>query len=406
MANEYRDALQAAQRRIDSLERELEIARFGAARPPPSVAWIWLALPVVFVVGLFGLAFLTMRGRATEPVSVPAPLVEPLPTVTVPVSYGVTFYTGTNSRPQLVDVDGDGKKELVSLFWGKSDDLPLHVGVLDRETLAVKWMSGPLPSQWSGRHTHMAIVGTRVVVTDSRETVHVFDLSSGKVDRTVPFAGGAVGACANGTSKVEVGLAVDWNNWKFLDVDSGKVREGKKGETSPCIEQYVACGPKTDPAVRCTENDPSAQARAKTPGFTTYGTSEVLGDARLVPGTVKRTGKDEEMLLVLDRKKAYRWEAPTILDGDSLHLGGRTEVRLTPKSVVTLYQTNRGDFRLASRDVVTGKEVWSRKPSEAKEGSYMGDFFVEDEDIFFFVDHGIHIVDLDTGRERKVLTWL
>jgi len=407
MANEYRDALQAAQRRIDRLERELEIARFGVARPPPSFAWIWLVLPVVFVVGLFGLAFLTMRSRASEPVSMPAPTVEPLP-MALPVSYGVTFYTGSNSRPRLVDVDGDGKKEIVSLFWGKADDLPLHVGVLDRATFAVKWMSGPFPSQWSGRHTHMAIVGAHVVVTDSRETVHVLELGSGKVVHTVPFAGGAVGACAIAASTVDVGLEVEWNKWKLLDVEKGTLREAKKGERPACIEPYVTCSAKSEPSVRCNENDPSAQARSKTPGFTTYGSTEVLGDARLVSGTVKRPGgKDDEALLVLDRKtKAYRWEAKAILDGDSLHLGGRTEVRLTPKSVVTFYQTSRGDFRLAARDVATGKEAWSTKAADAKEGSYTGEFFVEDGEIFFFVDHAIHVVELDTGRERKVLTWL
>jgi hypothetical protein len=408
MANEYRDALQAAQRRIDSLERELEIARFGVARPPPSVAWIWLALPVVFVLGLFGLAFLTMRGRVTEPVSVPAPFVEPLPTVTAPVSYGVTFYNGNNSRLQLVDVDGDGKKELVSLFWGKAVDLPLHVGVLDRETLAVKWMSGPFPSQWSGRHTHMAIVGAHVVVTDSRETVHVLELGSGKVVHTLPLAGGAVRACAISASSVDVGLEVEWNKWSVLDVEKGTLREAKKGEIRGCIGQYVTCSAKSDASRLCTEHDPSAQARSLRTGFTTDGTTEVLGDTRLVSGAVQRpNGKDEAALLVLDRKtKAYRWEAPTILDGDSLHLGGHTKVWLTPNSVVTFYQTSGGDFRLATRDVATGKEVWSTKLVDAKEGSYTGEFFVEDGEIFFFIDHRLHIVDLAMGRERKVVTWL
>lgn len=408
MGNEYRDALQAAQRRIEVLERELELARSGIVRPAVSYAWVWLAVPLCFVMGLGALSFLVVRSRGAE-ASAPEPLLEPTPApVTPPLSYGVTFYTGSGSRPQLVDVDGDGRKEIVSLFWGKGEERPLHVGVLDRDTLAVKWMRGPYPSQWSGAHTHLEIVGSRVVVTDSRETIHVLDLKSGETLQTIPLPGGARAACALSGSQTEVALQIDWEKWQVVDVTAGSLRAPKKGEDVSCKSPYQPCDAKTPANSLCIDDDPLARTRAKTPGFSTYSSSEVLGDTRFVTGQTKaKDGSSSEILLVLDRKtKARRWESPSILEGDTLHIGGHTNHSLTASSVVSFYQTSLGEFRLVARDTHTGNETWKTKVSGAQEGSYAGNLFIEDGDVFLFVDHGLHIVDLETGRERRTVTWL
>lgn len=408
MGNEYRDALSAAQRRIDSLEKELALARAGVV-PQSSNVWVFAVLGAValgMVIAVVGAGVVGARRamvEAPEPVAAPA-VVAPITTT----HHGVTLYTGSGHRFELVDVDGDGKKEIVSLFWSSVEDSPLHVGVLDRATFAVKWMKGPFPSQWSGVHTHMEIVGSKVVVTDSREKVHVFELATGNEVHVAPFVGGTRALCKLPGSTSSVGLQLEGGGWRILELDTFSMRDAKKGETPICASPLPSCSDKDRATADkpCRVYDAAAAKRAKTPGFHSYLGADTLGATMLLQGQIGPDTKALDALLVLDRKTlAHKWEAPAVIQGDELHLGGHTEHALTTSSVLSFYQTRRGDFRLVSRAVDDGKETWSIVVPQAKEGSYATDFFVEDGEIFLFVDHGLHAVDVESGHHRSAPVW-
>lgn len=413
MENEYRDTLAAAQRRIEQLETELQLARQGIVPPKPNRGPAFSG----FVAVLVGVTSLAACGGVVESVRlrlVGRPRPTPVSVTSVPAStvHGVTFYTAGDSHPELVDVDGDGTKEIVSLFWGGAQDRPLHVGALDRNTLKAKWMAGPYPSQWSGPHTHLAITGSRLVVTDSREAIHVLDLKTGEETLTAPLPGGATGTCVPNVNEADVILQTDWNKWKVLDAQHGEFRELKKAEYTQCTtKKYdaTACSATSVHSRVCIEYDKTAHGRSQTPGFQGYGGTTLLGDARMVQGRVElpNGAPPADALLVLDRTtKARRWEQRALRDGDLLHIGGNVHNTLTESSVITEYQMYGGGYRLFARDVVTGKEKWAVKVSNAAEGSYLGQTFVEGGEIFMFIDHTLHIFELETGKERASTTWL
>jgi len=406
MGNEYRDALSAAQRRIDTLEKELELARAGIPAPPSGQGWVGgLIAASVLTVLLVGVFVGLVRARRAVEAPEPVPVAAVAPAVVT--HYGVSFYTGGTSRPHLVDVDGDGKKEIVSLFWSSAEDTPLHVGVLDRETFAVRWMRGPFPSQWSGQHTHMELVGRRAIVTDSREKLHVFDLGSGEEVHTADIAGGARDVCKlPGTDAVALARAN--GGFRVLSLADFSMRDATKADHPQCTTRYTSCDEKDKTSAEpCSLWAPNAQKRAKNAAFRSSGTAQAVADTMLVEGKLGAQGEaSDAAFLALDRKTlAYKWEAKVIVEGDLLHLGGQPQSVLTPQAVVTLYQTRRGVFRLVARAMADGKESWSIVVPQAKEGTYAGDFYAEDGEVFLFVDHALHVFDVATGKERRAATW-
>jgi hypothetical protein len=191
--------------------------------------------------------------------------------------YGVNFYPG-HERLTLRDVDADGQKEIVSLFWesGGQDDRKLHAGVIDRKTYEVRWMKGPYPSQWFGPHTHMGVVGGRMVVTDSRESLHVLNVASGEAERTLTNVGSIVRLRELQGSESEIGLVQSGYpvRWQVLNVATGALREPKKSDEVDL---------KVGPDQLANDYDATASRRAKLKTFSTYGSSQLLGSARLQP---------------------------------------------------------------------------------------------------------------------------
>lgn len=409
MGNEYRDALSAAQRRIDSLEKELELARAGIARPPPSYGLGVMVVGVAVMAVVFvGAVIAGIRSGHEAPEVAPAPAAA-VPAPAVVEHYGVSFYTGAGSRPHLVDIDGDGKKEIVSLFWSSSDDAPLRVGAVDRETFAVKWMRGSFPSQWSGAHTHLAIAGGYAVVTDSREKVHLVDLKTGVEVHTADLAGGTRAVCHVRGAPDLVALQRASGSFKILELGAGfAMRDAKKTEEPACTSGWVSCDDKPAPSAdkACRTYQPAASKYAKMKGFQSYGVGQALGDKLVVEGKIGPDADQRGALLAVDRKSlAYLWDAEDVVDGEKLHLGGHVEHELAAGRVLSFYQTSRGDFRLLARALDDGKTGWSIIVPQGKEGTYAGDFFVEDGEAFLFLDHGLVVVDASNGDVRRAPIW-
>jgi hypothetical protein len=72
----------------------------------------------------------------------------------------LAFYTQASVLPTLVDVDHDGVRDIVGLFWSAtSQGAQLYVAAIDGTTT---WRAGPYESQWNSSRTHLVVVGDRV----------------------------------------------------------------------------------------------------------------------------------------------------------------------------------------------------------------------------------------------------
>ncbi len=400
---EYRDELSAAQERIASLERENGLLRAGVDPGKTSFPWAWVLLPLLVVTSFSVAAFAIVRARTQAPPapSDSLPIVEP----TYPVTHNMYFYTGGDSGPTVLDVDGDGRKEIVSLLWGGSSDKSLYVAALDRETFAEKWVAGPYASQWNGDHTHLVLTGKHAVLSDSRATLHVLDLADGKEVQSTLFLAGARFACATSDGqRVKVAPDLGGESARVLDPETGALGPLPKGEGADCWTK--TCDEK-HPKDGCLSYDPRAGQKSKLKGFSSY-TAQLAGPVRLAPGTVERKGEPGyASLLAVDKKTgAFAWETPELVDGDKLHLAGRIDRKTTAELVISFYQRVEGDFRIVARKTSDGSEAFRLTLSQAVEGSYVGSLDVQDGELFVFVDHTLHVVDLTSGQERKVVSTL
>lgn len=408
MGDEYRSALSAAQHRIDVLERELQTARANMPPPPKGTpAWVTLLATFgglgvgLFVLGIGALVVSTVTtpryvsSAPTDDPPAPAPEYKPL--------LGASWYTGMNEGPQvLVDVNGDGKKDVVSLFWRAPEDTALYVAAVDRETLESIWTAGPYPSQWSGPHTHLVVTADHVLVTDSREKLHVLDVKTGNSVLDLPFAGGARSACALATKPGLIRLDRSYDEIEILDPATGLIRPAPHHQGYECVDERVECK-HAQPHQRCIVEDSTATARAKVRGFSAYYSSIVQDDLRYTEGSVLLgKGQHAPWLMMSDAKgRDVLWTSPAVREDETSHIAGRVSSELTEKAVITFYQRSTGDFRLLARANTNGAALWSTTVTGTSEGSF-AELYVRDGEIFVYADHRMHVYDLDDGSERRV----
>jgi len=388
------------------LEREVEIARAGRPLEPKGTpGWViffaWLggfgASGMVLVFGMLAIGSVSGRS-ADDPSAGRGHELLPTPSPTI----GASWYIASSEGPQVAaDLNGDGKKDLVGLFWRAPEDTPLYVAAVDRVSLEPIWVAGPYPSQWAGPHTHLAVTDRHVVVADSRETLHVLDLRSGALLADVPHPGGSNQLCARLENPSQLLLTHDDGSYLLLDPATQTLRKLEGGESTACWGERVDC--KFGGVMACMQVDRAVAARSKLKDFHSYG-SVRSNDTLLATGGRKIPELEErEPWLVVSNAtaKTLRWTSSSVLPGDTLHLATRVDDQLTPKAVVSFYQRNTGEFRLVARALGNGAVSWRTSVEAAKEGS-IARLFVLDGDVFVFADQRMHAYDLETGAELQV----
>lgn len=403
--SEYRDDLAAARWKVERLERELAEARKPLQSRTHPVVWVLMGVVGTFTVeaGLVGLAALVAARRSVEaPEPIPAPAtVEPAP---IKKTLGAHWYPQNGVGPTLVDVNGDGRPDVVGLAWRTGhDEAAVHAVALDGDTLDLLWASTPFPSQWQSERTHLQVTGGHVVVSDSRETLHVLDLATGLETRTTHYPLGPRDVCPLDAKHVLVRSGWEEKSLESFDVTTGALEPPPKG--AHCwYRAQEACAPKQSTA--CVGEDrtfPHAAGEELVGGTTWHEGDDRVSLASRIDG--KRSVEHLVGWSATEPKKA-RWEAPLVRPGDTAH-ASRTYFAVQGGNAFGLYQlsTDTGPFQLVARDVKSGELAWKAALPSAAEGTYVSSMTAKEGRVYVVANSNLVVFDGKTGALVKTVSW-
>lgn len=398
MGREYRDELRSAHERIARLEEEL--ARERAPKAPRDRGWlVGLAIGGFLLVAFFGaFAFVFVRAwSAPHPIAAPV-TVAPVETSVPKVS---ARYYAQREMPLRADVDGDGKKELVGLFWsGTSQQEPLWVAALDPVTFEPKWATGPYRAQWAGTRTHLALAGEFVLLSDSQETLHVLALADGKELSHESLPGGVTQMCPSleGANhvRVRVGDGIAPADVRIFDVKSRALTKAR--DDLPCGGFVPTCDDRNQDVCEGRGRGELPPPAERTDAF---GTIFGSGERRVAIGY----DRDGALPMIGWRRgaKSLDWRsADVVLTGDVRHFGA-VRNKVGHGRLASLYQLKSGPFRLVVRDMETGKELGKAMVPRSMEGSYLDAFGVDGDDVIVAIDQALVVFDARDGSLRRDL---
>jgi hypothetical protein len=396
--SEYRDELESAHQRIAQLEEALR----GRPLPPPRsaspliVAGMVMGVVMTCVIGAGLSLLIAMRGseRPEEP-----PIVEPTPVAAVPQRLYASWYPQYDVAPTVVDVDGDGQKDLVGLFWKGSEDHALWAAALDGKTFALKWAAGPFPSQWASDHTHLVVSGDSVVISDTQNHVRVLSLAKGEVKQDVVAEHGVNALCVDGDKIVaELDLPLTPGSTE----PRGRIVDVKQGMLTTAVALPATCGRGRYDSCDPQKPEPGCQQWGRPTGMPRDASAPKLdiarayfdGATRVAIGETPAQG--EYLVGFTQGAKAIAWKQPVVVEGDAIHFGG-VHYALHGGRMFGLYQTTQGPYRLVVRDAATGELVASPAVPNTHEGSHLTTFRVTDDYVFVVTGQTVHVFDPKTG---------
>lgn len=304
-----------------------------------------------------------MSRREVIVLAPPAPLPPRIPAGVLALRTGPAF---RDRGPALVDIDGDGAKDLVALAWRHGQDaLPLHVVAFDRKTFAVRWRAGPYPSAWRSSLVRLDITAPSVQVRDGRGTVHVLDLKTGR----------------------ELSARAD---------EPGGVRETNANEDGCRADGTGVCTTEADPALL-----PKAAGAFRTPHV--YLRDYTTDGDRFTHVSVSgpRGGFIEHAVLWDVGARKPRWNVPLVPAPQvekRVNVSPNAWTALAHGRVLHLYQPTGGLFRIAGRDVKTGALIFDSPVPGLVDGSLIGAFTAEAEDAFIVANESLVVIDGRTGQ--------
>ena len=410
--SEYRNDLDAAHRRIAIFEEALGIR---PRRHSPRIARSLTALVIALTgVGFFIAVFGAVTGRcgpmkASETPTVATSYAAPQPARGVE-RLGASWYTQGGSVPTMVDVDGDGTKDLVGLFWkSNQDEMPLYAAAIDGATFAIKWSAGPYRSQWASTRTHFAVVGKKMVLTDTRDRVITLDLATGAEVAVDVIAGGASDVCAlaDGTPRVllRTPLYGAGERDRVLDVERDAFVP-LVGHPS-CAARYESCSDAKD-GRPCQQWGAFAGAPKEAVTSSAFYVTHTLHDGAVAVAlgnpTTQPTGHVEPRAVAFNKgsSKTIAWKGSLLVEGDEIHYG-IAQSELHDGNLVTFYQAKSGPFKLVSRSALTGTQRWSATIPNSAEGSYAAAFAFDGNRVLVVMNHTIHVFDAETGAHLAAL---
>ncbi len=335
---EYRDDLAAAQARIAVLEGMVE-ATAAPRSPAQPASGTGVARAILLVAGTLVFAYLVALGPGLFSTPARSELTNPS-----------SEYSMTSELPTLLDVDGDGTRDVVTLLWRLTPEgTQLYVAAIDGKTFRPQWMAGPYPNQMQDSRTHLVVAGTKVIVTDTEENLRVLDLDTGH----------------------------QISNWK-IDGKLTEVCAFRDGGTPGAIVRTTSHGREGKSArFFMAEHDMFGDL----PAGASCPTRSLLRDSAIHDGA-----------------------RPVALDGDELANTEQSTVR--GQTSYVFYAAKSGPFRVVARSATSGRVKWHAtvRNSHFNSSAASGARFTIDGDLLIVVMGGeVHLFDAGTGEYLAVL---
>lgn len=237
---------------------------------------------------------------------------------------GVAEWQGT--KPVLVDVDGDGKKEIVGRIRRVNPKDEVWLTALDGATGKPKWESEVIGSYTDTYQGMLAVVGDLLVFGNQRGDLRAFNARDGKPRWTAKIDERPKWFCDGGASTIVV-LGKDDVERRFdrtTGTPAAAVPAEAVAEPAPTPKRRPGARPAKPPLCAALPNDTDDHARFYNPAQDWEITRNlaidvrdaaplVTGRGRLLIGQ-RKTGSRVGMIMLLDEANRELWSAIVPVD--------------------------------------------------------------------------------------------
>jgi hypothetical protein len=327
----------------------------AAARSVAAVVRTIVSFAVLFVVlgvvGGIGLCVKTKRIQALATV----------PGLNAAISAATTsyFWDTVAGPPQPAAVGGHGEG-FVGRVRTRGDD-QLWIAAFEGSKLGEVWKAGPLGNYSQAyQSTFAAVVGSHVVVTDFKATLHLYDLATGHEVHTLKLSDRAKAMCVSPDAKPHVWIEVADKRDVLVDADAATATPAAR--PAWCPDLWAASDDCRGWLKRGFPR-PGCRGPEQSPRVTAFQAVNVIeeGDVAVALGR-KHPGTAMPMAVGFDpHTKAVRWQQP-VVSGDpnnAAELSTTAEMdALEAGRFVTPYQLTPKGWHFTAFDARSGQRLW------------------------------------------------
>jgi outer membrane protein assembly factor BamB len=243
-----------------------------------------------------------------------------------------------------VPVQVDGKDHFLGRVRAVHADDQLFVVLVDAGDVHFRWRTPALGSYSDGyRSTWFAVAGAKVVVSDHKGAIHIYDLATGKEDKALAATDKIEAVCALEGNEVFVKVAD--GRHQIVDAAAGTLRDADQGAGRQC----------RDPSRRRDEGGGGAP---RVEGFDAK--SVHVEGAVAVAGGKKRPGTPLPEAVGFDPStKQVLWHQPVAqVDRAQVRDVRETLDDLEGDRYVSVYGVGQDGWRVAAFDAKAGTRLW------------------------------------------------
>jgi outer membrane protein assembly factor BamB len=367
----------------------------AAARSAASVVRSVVSFAILFaVLGLIGGISVCVKQAKQMQALGTVPGLGNLSLPSIPASY-LWDTVGGPPIPAGVGATGEG---FVGRVRTRGDD-ELWIAGFEGTKLAQVWKVGPLGTYSQGyQSTFTTVAGSRVVVTDYKATLHVYDASSGKELHTLKLSDRAKSMC-NAPDGKHVWIEVSDKRDVMVDPEAGTTAPAAR--PAWCPDLWAASDDCRGWLKRgfARTGCRGAELSPKVTGFQAVNVIEE-GDLAVALGK-KHPGTAVPMAVGFDpRTKVVRWEQP-IVSGDQDNAAELSTIAemdaLDTGRFVTPYELTPKGWHFTAFDARSGQRLWDTELQPIVGVDHPEGFSVSPNRVYVMRTSSLEVYDAKTG---------